>query len=70
MQMCRELLFINQDIIFKSSRKEVAEIFNKYPKEQRNILFAMYDNKPKEQISDLIWRQLKPVYLKPFKEEI
>ena len=49
-------------------RKELAECFlNKENKIYSNILFPMYDNKNYRQI---IWKSLKPTYLKPFTEVI
>lgn len=60
------ILQLNADRIKDWSRKEVAEFFSQYPKETRSILFAMVDNKPYEHI---IWKQLKPAFSRPFKEE-
>lgn len=47
------------------TRKEVAEIVLKKPKEMQAILFNLYDNKD---IDELIWKRLYPEYSKPFKK--
>lgn len=47
------------------TRKEMAEVVLKRPKEIQPILFALIDNKD---ISGLIWKRLYPEYSKPFKK--
>lgn len=47
------------------TRKEMAEVVLKKPKDIQPILFALIDNKD---ISGLIWKRLYPEYSKPFKK--
>jgi len=47
------------------TRKEMAEVVLKKPKEIQSILFALIDNKD---ITGLIWKRLYPEYSKPFKK--
>lgn len=59
-----ELIYF-KEIKEDMTRKEMAEIVLKKPKDIQPILFALIDNKD---ISGLIWKRLYPEYSKPFKK--
>ena len=47
------------------TKKEFAEYVKQFPKELSAVMFKMWDKHPYD---DIIWKLIKPVHEKPFKQ--